>query len=286
MNSKVSNGGWAGKREALRQHDTLLLNSRLLAQVGERTWSEGLIDVRTDELINTLLAIWPVPSGHTGQVVDPRDKSQDWVEIKDLVAAGLLTPGTVLSPRQGGWTPIDAVVREDGMLEVDGQLFASPSRAGLHVKGAVTNGWTFWSLADGRRLFDVRSEFRGEKPSGTTWSSGLPRIEWNEDDLRDYADGAAPLTLKLLDYIADQRTDELLKGSDFAEVELASDQVAGVTGAMARKTYNDYERSNPPIEFIEFEGAWHYRMNAETAATWRTVRSERARGTADPIGDE
>ncbi|GAC1519923.1 MAG: hypothetical protein NVS3B1_02080 [Marmoricola sp.] len=286
LNSKVSNGGWTGKREALRRHDTLLLNSRLLAQVGECTWSEDLIDARTNELINTLLAIWPVPAGHTGQVVDPRDKSQDWVEIKDLVAAGILTPGTVLSPRKGGWTSTNAVVREDGMLEVDGQLFASPSRAGLHVKGAVTNGWTFWSLADGRRLFDVRSEFRGEKPSGTALGSGLPRIEWDEDDLRDYADSAAPLTLKLLDYIANERADQLLKGGDFAEAGLASDQVAGVTGAMARKTYNDYERSNPPIEFIDFEGAWHYRMTADTAAAWRLVRTEPHRRTRGALGGE
>ena len=31
LNSKVSNGPWASKREALRAHDTLLLNSRLLS---------------------------------------------------------------------------------------------------------------------------------------------------------------------------------------------------------------------------------------------------------------
>ncbi len=34
LNSKVSNGPWASKREALQQHDTLLLNSRLLSTLG------------------------------------------------------------------------------------------------------------------------------------------------------------------------------------------------------------------------------------------------------------
>ncbi|WP_367620161.1 hypothetical protein [Nocardia sp. PE-7] len=96
-----------------------------------------------------LLAVWPVPQGHTGQVVDPRDKNQDWVEVKDLVAAGLLTPGTTLTPRQGNWRSCEALIRDIGTLEVEGQSFGSPSGAGRHVKGSVTNGWTFWSLPDG-----------------------------------------------------------------------------------------------------------------------------------------
>ena len=73
--------------------------------------------------------------GTLGQVVDPRDKSQDWVEVKDLVAAGLLQPGTKLTPRQGSWTSREALVRDDGMLEVEGQLFGSPSGAGTPRQG-------------------------------------------------------------------------------------------------------------------------------------------------------
>ncbi len=273
LNSKVSNSAWTMKREKLRDHDTLLLNSRLLSQAGDKGWAEGTIDARSGQLVDVLLRVWPVPEGHTGQVVDPRDKSQDWVEIKDLVAAGLLEPGTLLTPRQGSWTSRQALVRDDGMLEVDGRLFGSPSGAGRHVKGSVTNGWTFWSLADGRRLIDVRAAFRGEKPKDLHWTAALPRIEWNEEDLADYAAGTAELTLRLLDHVATERPDQLLTGPDFAVIGLTPEQVAGVTGAMARRIYNDYERSNPPIEFIEYDGRWHYRMTPDTAAAWRAVRA-------------
>lgn len=165
---------------------------------------------------------------------------------------------------------MEAVVRDDGMLEVGGQLFGSPSGAGRHIKGSVTNGWTFWSVPDGRKLIDVRTAFRGEKPKDA--GGGLQRLEWSEEDLNDYADGAAPLTLRLLDYVASQRPNELLTGADFSTIDMTSEQVAGVTGAMARKVYNDYERSNPPIEFIEFDGRWHYRMTTDTAVSWRTLR--------------
>lgn len=275
LNSRLSNSAWNLKRGAIREHDTLLLNSRLLGQLGEGPWAEDAIEARTSQLIDVLLTVWPVPKGHLGEVVDPRDKSQDWVEVKDLVATGLLRPGTKLTPRPGSWTSREALVRDDGMLEVDGQRFGSPSGAGRHVKGSVTNGWTFWSLPDGRRLIDVRTAFRGEKPKDpkdTDRTAALPKIEWSEEDLADYANGAATLTLRLLDHVATERADELLTGADFAALDATSEQVAGVTGAMARKVYNDYGRSNPPIEFVEVDGHWHYRMTAATATTWRAVR--------------
>ncbi|MEU4813747.1 DUF262 domain-containing protein [Nocardia fluminea] len=272
LNSKVSNGAWDLKRDAIREHDTLLVNSRLLSSIGDEQWAEEAIQARTERIIDVLLAVWPVPQGHTGEVVDPRDKNQDWVEVKDLVAAGLLTPGTILTPRQGKWRSCEALIRDNGALEVEGQSFGSPSGAGRHVKGSVTNGWTFWSLPDGRRLIDVRAAFRGEKPTGDNKNNALSRVEWSEEDLGDYANGAAPLTLRLLDYVASNRPGDLLTGTDFAAIEVTPEQAAGVTGAMARKVYNDFERSNPPIEFIDVGGRWHYRMTAATAQGWRSLR--------------
>lgn len=271
LNSKVSNSAWTVKRERLRDHDTLLLNSRLLSQAGDR-WAEDTIDARSSQLIDVLLRVWPAPEGHTGQIVDPHDKSQDWVEVKDLIVAGLLDVGTALTPRSGSWTAKQAIVRAGGMLEVDGQLFGSPSGAGGHIKGSVTNGWTFWSLPDGRRLIDVRAEFRGDKPKDQHWTAALPRVEWNPEDLADYAAGATELTLRLLDHVASEQADQLLTGTDFAIIGLTSEQAAGITGAMARKIYNDFDRSNPPIEFVDHNGRWHYRMTTGTATAWRAIR--------------
>ncbi len=97
LNSKVSNGPWASKREALQQHDTLLLNSRLLSTYGDG-WDEQGIESRADAMIDALLEVWPVPDGHEGVVVDPHEKSAGWIQIKHLVEAGLLLPGTVADP--------------------------------------------------------------------------------------------------------------------------------------------------------------------------------------------
>ena len=200
LNSKVSNGPWATKRRALQAHDTLLLNSRLLSAVGD-TWDEDGIDARTDAMIDVLLETWPVPAGHDGVVVDPHEKSSGWIQIKHLVEAELLAPGTVLTPRAGAWEAHTALVRPDGLLEVDGKTFESPSGAGRYVKGSITNGWWFWSLPDGRRLRDVRAIYKGSDPGKATpgfdWSAlhtileGLPVGHWTTSDSLADAVGAA-----------------------------------------------------------------------------------------------
>jgi alkylated DNA nucleotide flippase Atl1 len=173
LNSKVSNGPWPSKREALQAHDTLLLNSRLLSTLAG-DWDEAGIDARTEALIDVLLSTWPVPAGHEGVVVDPHEKSAGWIQIKHLVDAGLLLPGTVLTPRTGDWEAHNATVTSEGLLEVNGKTFDSPSGAGRYVKGSVTNGWRFWSLPDGRKLVDVRAIYTGEDPAKAT-----PSFDWS-----------------------------------------------------------------------------------------------------------
>lgn len=165
LNSKVSNGRWDLKRGALQQHDTLLLNSRLLADTQDDGWDEARIDVRTERLVTALLRVWQVPTGHEGGVIDPQVKAQDWIQVKHLVDAGLLVPGSTLESRTGQWGSRQATVRIDGLLEVDGKTFDSPSGAGKYVKGQTTNGWHFWRLPDGRKLMDVRSALAGSKPT-------------------------------------------------------------------------------------------------------------------------
>lgn len=203
LNSKVSNGPWASKRQALQAHDTLLLNSRLLATVHD-TWDEAGIDTRTEGMINVLLATWPTPEGHQGVVVDPHEKS-GWIQVKHLVEAGLLTPGTELTPRPGAWEARKATVRPDGLLAVDDKTFDSPSGAGRYVKGSNTNGWSFWRLPDGRRLLDVRAVYSGTDPAAATlsfdWSALhtilelLPAGSWTTYGSLANAVGTAPQPL-------------------------------------------------------------------------------------------
>ena len=159
LNSKVSNGPWASKRKALLAHNTIKLTGRLIELTQDTDWDEALIDQRTADLINTLLKIWPVPVGHKGQVVDPQTKAQDWVEIKHLIEAGLLSPGDKLVAAPAAFAGVEAVIGDDARIHLDGKKFSTPSGAGTHLREKATNGWYFWALPDGRRLRDVRAEF-------------------------------------------------------------------------------------------------------------------------------
>lgn len=58
LNSTVSNGPYAGKREALREHSLLVLNREITKA---ETWDEASILARGKALFETALAIWPVP---------------------------------------------------------------------------------------------------------------------------------------------------------------------------------------------------------------------------------
>jgi hypothetical protein len=164
LNSSVSNSAWLGdrgKRVKLREHDVFLLNRRI-EDVSSDGWDEGRIDQRTTALIRTLLVTWPVPAGHAGEVKDAPPAAAAMVTLKQLIAAGHLVPGTVLSSRPGTWGDHEAVVLDNGDLSLDGRVFNSPSAAGHHLRKGATNGWYFWILPDGRRLADLRETYRAE----------------------------------------------------------------------------------------------------------------------------
>lgn len=169
LNSRVSNGPWlgtGGKRAKLHEHDVFLMNRRI-EDASADGWNEDLIDQRTSNLIEALLATWPVPTGHVGEVGDAPTESAAAVTLAQLVASGHLEPGTVLKSRSGNWGDAEAVVLDNGDLSLDGQIFDSPSAAGHHVRHGSTNGWYFWRLADGRRLADLRAAYRDGVPAGS-----------------------------------------------------------------------------------------------------------------------
>ena len=165
LNSKLSNGPWSEKRKALLAYNTIKLTGRLLEQAENLEWNESLIDERTQDMIDALLAVWPVPEDHKGQVVDPQTKAQDWVELKHLVEAGFIASGDALFATHRDFKGAEAIIGEDLRIHLDGKSFATPSGAGKHLRNRATNGWYFWSLADGRRLRDVRDEFTSATPA-------------------------------------------------------------------------------------------------------------------------
>ena len=162
LNASVSNGPWTTKRLKLARHDLMLMN-RVFQDAALVEWDEAAIDRRSGQMIEELLATWPVPEGHEGGIVQPSASDNAEVEVRHLVAAGLLAPGTRLVPRSGDHPEAFAVVRADGLIELDGTVHDTPSGAGKVLKGGGINGWRFWRLEDGRTLADVRAIFRGAR---------------------------------------------------------------------------------------------------------------------------
>lgn len=181
LNSRVSNGNWETKRGKLAENDTLLLNSRLLKDYQE--WSEATIDERTRTMTETLLRVWPVPEGHTGELHVESMASVYEIGVVHMVRAGWLAEGQVLHARAG--VEGTAVVRADGYLVIGDQPFETPSGGAKHLTGKSTNGWRFWQMPDGRALRDVRLEFVGDQnKAGFDWSTlhqileNLPAGRW------------------------------------------------------------------------------------------------------------
>lgn len=164
LNSTVSNGPWLGakgKASHLQEKDVVLLNSRILRTHVSKQWDEEAIDRRTSEAIDAVLAIWPVPIGHKVAIDREQADSSVTVEIADLVGAGLLLAGQVLYSRPGKYGGHKARVLSDGRIEVEDQIFNSPSQAGIFVRKKTTNGWNFWRLEPngGQPLRNVRGEY-------------------------------------------------------------------------------------------------------------------------------
>ena len=100
------------------------------------------------------------------------------VSISDLIEANLIPVGHRLQmpykPRNGEPTLYEAIVLEDGSLEVLGRVFSAPSYAalfGIQDSGSTrssVNGWIAWRLDDGATtLAEVRERFlAATRPTG------------------------------------------------------------------------------------------------------------------------
>jgi hypothetical protein len=163
LNSKVSNGPWAGeggKRAALHGHDVLMLNRQLLGQA-EDHWDDQRIRDRTEHLIDAIIKIWPVPEGLTSHVDRIERRPARRVELADIMAAGLLDEGATLYARGLRAAGRTAIVLFDGELDVDGVRHSTPSGAARAVTGTSVNGWWFWLLdpKSKRSLSDLWQEY-------------------------------------------------------------------------------------------------------------------------------
>ncbi len=163
LNSSVSNGPWdseEGKRAGLLQRDVLFLNRSVTDEAG-LVWDEQKIDARTEDLINDILAIWPVPPGHQSSIKTKKEVSKVRVTIQDLMSADLLHAGQVLYPYDSKSAEVTAVILQDGSIGIGDNISDSPSGAGKFIRNGAINGWTFWLLdpVTKKSLGDVRAQY-------------------------------------------------------------------------------------------------------------------------------
>ncbi len=163
LNAKVSNAAWLGdngKRAGLNAHDVFLLNRKLVEAAGDE-WTEEKIRARRDALIAMVCEIWPVPAGHVSNFASTTTKrAKVGVDVVDLINAGRLYPGTVLTPKSNKHTQT-ATVLPDGRIDVNGKVFASPSPAAVAITNRHTNGWRFFYVDAAAKvtLRDVRRDY-------------------------------------------------------------------------------------------------------------------------------
>jgi hypothetical protein len=164
LNSKVSNGKWSGatgKREELSKHSSLMITQEIVNQ-GQPEWTEELVANRTDQMIESMLAIWPIPQGHIGLPLMAVPHAKAHVSVADLVRANLLEVGQNLWARPQKHKDRTCQVAEDGTLHIKDHVYESPSGAAKGVtKSQSEAGWWFWLLEPegDRALLDLRREY-------------------------------------------------------------------------------------------------------------------------------
>lgn len=163
LNASMSNAPWTGpegKRHELFQYSSIKLTADAIARADESggQWSEELIEARTEDLITAILAVWPVPPGHTNEGRHTGGGTE--VTVLDLLHAGLLESGSVLVSARSDAAGIQATVLADGRIEYDGRVFETPSGAGRAAIRRSINGWAFWRVGSttGPRLLELRAE--------------------------------------------------------------------------------------------------------------------------------
>ncbi|MEV0238046.1 hypothetical protein [Nonomuraea sp. NPDC050786] len=105
----------------------------------------------------------------------PRYRSS--ITVRDLIEAGLLTPGTSLVPKPSHLRE-QAVVNLDGTLQFRGTPREKPSDPASELAGSQQNGWEFWRVETRHgpvSLSDLRSEL--ERRQAASHAAAPPRAE-------------------------------------------------------------------------------------------------------------
>jgi hypothetical protein len=161
LNSSLSNEKWDSKKKSLSDRDIGFMNKKIISAHPEG-WNDVDVENRLDELGAVIMDLWPVPAGHkvnVGASKSAKTKREVW--LPHLLEAGYIKVGQILFPKRGRYAGRNAIVLEDGSIELEGKLFDSPSGAGRHLTGRETAGWHFWLVnPDSKQmLWDIRQQY-------------------------------------------------------------------------------------------------------------------------------
>lgn len=84
---------------------------------------------------------YPAPTTIDAHDSDDSPSHTD-IDLKDLLGAGILQPGTLITPKSPGYDT-DAEITANATILLDGKEYGTPSGA-AGALGASVNGWTFW----------------------------------------------------------------------------------------------------------------------------------------------
>ena len=102
----------------------------------------------------------------------PARRTFHGVQLSDLVERDLIEVGATLVDRRLDGENATALVTSEGYIEIEGEIYESPSAAAAAVLGTSANGWEFWHTPVDdvlRPLSVLRSEYM--RQSGQTQSA-------------------------------------------------------------------------------------------------------------------
>ena len=117
--------------------------------------------MRSEEIANYIVEIWPVPEGHRSGFGQEKVRPRHRVDLSDLLSSGCIQAGLTLFPRGKKFANSISTLLPDGRLDLQGTIYSSPSEAAKAITGGAMNGWWFF-LVDPqtrRSLKDVRLDY-------------------------------------------------------------------------------------------------------------------------------
>lgn len=164
LNSSVSNGSWSGpsgKHNAIQKYSMMVMSNDVVT-AHANAWTDADIDARTTTMIDIICAIWSVPADYRSTRIEATTVATTYIEVMDLINAGLLRAGQRLYPTVKTYHDVEAYLTHDGRIQIGERVFNTPSGAGQHLQKRATNGWGFWAIDEDRRksLRLMRDVFR------------------------------------------------------------------------------------------------------------------------------